>query len=356
VIKLSKAINNEGTLIDISDKSVESGLSANLKCPDYNCNSPVIAKKGKKMTHHFAHKPGANCTGLESLLHLLTKEVLIQNEQFKLPSHHMWLNDLVRIFRNEIKEIENHLDFYIPENIYNTYEFNLISCSSFDYKIEVIPEKEIRLSKFHLYLEKMIEGMTPDLRFNIPKTQRNLHVEIFVTHKVDNIKKEKIKDQNLCFLEIDISKHYKKDENITKDRIREIILKRDFKHSWINIPKLDLLITKNKNEILKKIENRILNFKEDYELFCKEILLEETQYIFEDEDYPNELYKKLKKEKSTFSCLLNKEIYNFYVNKYKSSNTFSILKQIHFKDKEISKNEFIDRWGEGIYRKIYGKW
>lgn len=58
-----------------SISNVESGLKCGCVCPA--CGEPIIAKKGTKMMHHFAHHAGHNCEyGYESSLHLAAKDIL----------------------------------------------------------------------------------------------------------------------------------------------------------------------------------------------------------------------------------------------------------------------------------------
>ena len=47
----------DGKVIHIS--AVESGLSCGCTCPA--CGESLVAKKGQKMMHHFAHKSGSDC-------------------------------------------------------------------------------------------------------------------------------------------------------------------------------------------------------------------------------------------------------------------------------------------------------
>lgn len=66
-IKLPYALKN-GDLIRISE--VSSGKQNDCLCPE--CKRPLIAKKGNKVAHHFAHGNDANCN-LESALHKTAK-------------------------------------------------------------------------------------------------------------------------------------------------------------------------------------------------------------------------------------------------------------------------------------------
>ena len=55
-------------------EDVESGLKCGCTCP--SCGEPLVAKKGTKRMHHFAHHAGENCEyGYETSLHLAAKEI-----------------------------------------------------------------------------------------------------------------------------------------------------------------------------------------------------------------------------------------------------------------------------------------
>lgn len=73
----------DGNLVEINE--VPSGLKCKCICP--GCGEKLIAKKGNKMIHHFAHKADAFCTtALETALHLKAKKILQNANQFMLPA------------------------------------------------------------------------------------------------------------------------------------------------------------------------------------------------------------------------------------------------------------------------------
>lgn len=68
---LTYAFNSEGKLVNIED--VDSGKKCNCFCPA--CQESLVAKKGTKNRHHFAHSSGTNCGhAVESMLHHLAKD------------------------------------------------------------------------------------------------------------------------------------------------------------------------------------------------------------------------------------------------------------------------------------------
>ena len=80
-LNLTVAIKN-GIITSVDD--VESGLKCGCVCPA--CGEPLVAKKGAKRIHHFAHQSGHNCEyGYESSLHLAAKEILSKSQKIILP-------------------------------------------------------------------------------------------------------------------------------------------------------------------------------------------------------------------------------------------------------------------------------
>jgi len=72
VLKIPFAITN-GRLVHISE--VASGLLCECTCPE--CNAPLIARKGKKVRHHFAHYLSTNCQP-ETVVHRIAKRLLAE--------------------------------------------------------------------------------------------------------------------------------------------------------------------------------------------------------------------------------------------------------------------------------------
>lgn len=72
----------DGELLHVAD--VERGLSCECVCP--SCGHHLVARKGNKMTPHFAHYKGAECAAaIESALHLAAKKVLLKEQYIVLP-------------------------------------------------------------------------------------------------------------------------------------------------------------------------------------------------------------------------------------------------------------------------------
>lgn len=74
-ILLPFAVKNEA-LVHISE--VASGRRSDCLCPA--CHKSLIARKGEKVAHHFAHDAGSNCS-VETALHSLAKRLIYDGVQ-----------------------------------------------------------------------------------------------------------------------------------------------------------------------------------------------------------------------------------------------------------------------------------
>lgn len=174
-----------GEIVDI--ESVESGLKCDCICPA--CGEPLVAKKGKVMMHHFAHHAGHNCEyGYESSLHLAAKDILSKTNKMVIPAVYLKFPD--------------------------------------SYKRVLISEaKEIPIDK--VILEKRCGDIIPDIV--VYSGGKQLFIEIYVTHKIDDTKLEKIKTANISTIEINLSK---KSETITKEELTDILLSDSEEKEW----------------------------------------------------------------------------------------------------------------------------
>ena len=65
---------------------VSSGLACDCVCP--HCQTPLIAKKGNRNRHHFAHYKKIDCDGsAETILHILGKQILSNASFLFIPGY-----------------------------------------------------------------------------------------------------------------------------------------------------------------------------------------------------------------------------------------------------------------------------
>ena len=79
---------------------VPSGVACACVCPA--CGAPLVAKKGRRIRHHFAHLQGFHCSfALETSLHLLGKAFLVKNKSIQTPPLQAYRAKLLRGSRHE---------------------------------------------------------------------------------------------------------------------------------------------------------------------------------------------------------------------------------------------------------------
>lgn len=139
-----------GEIVSIDD--VESGLKCGCVCP--SCGEQLVAKKGKKMMHHFAHYSGHSCEyGYESSLHLAAKDILSSAKKITIPPVFIKFD--------------------------NSYKKDELICEA----------KEIIIDRVEL--EKRYDDIIPDIV--VYSGGKQLFIEIFVTHSIDDVKLEKLR-------------------------------------------------------------------------------------------------------------------------------------------------------------------
>lgn len=148
----------DGRLLHIS--TVPSGLACACKCPA--CGTPLVARKGQQLEHHFAHHSSAACvTALESALHKLAKQVIADHRRVGLPAVEAVVGDERRLV--------------YPEMIFDGIDVTL---------------------------EEGMDGLRPDIVAR--KADRELLVEVAVTHFCDDQKIALIRERELATIEIDL--------------------------------------------------------------------------------------------------------------------------------------------------------
>ena len=176
----------DGQITSIAD--VESGLRCGCTCPA--CGEPLVAKKGSKVMHHFAHHTRHNCEyGYESSLHLAAKDILSKARKMVIPS----------------------VQLQFPGS----------------YKTELISQ-ETEIPIHHVELEQWFGDIIPDIV--VYSGKRYFFVEIFVTHPVDDGKLSKLKKANISTIEIDLSKL---DRMISPEELKDILLQGNESKKWI---------------------------------------------------------------------------------------------------------------------------
>jgi len=162
--ELVYGLTPDGNSVHIS--RAERGLSCGCRCPA--CHQTLIARKGKKKIHHFAHYArGGTCSHVvETNAHAWAKEVLDRVKWITLPEV---------IAEHDGKKVIRH-----PSQ---RYEFA------------------------GARLEKQLDNIIPDVVL-VLKNGIELIVEVRVTHACDERKIDKLRQSNLSAIEIDL-RHYR---------------------------------------------------------------------------------------------------------------------------------------------------
>lgn len=177
--------NNE--IVSIND--VDKGLKCGCICQA--CGEKLVARKGKIKTPHFAHYSGSECEyAYESILHLMSKEILASTKEFVIPA------------------------VYI--------EFP----GSYKQKELISEATKITIDKVEL--EKRFDNVVPDIV--VYSHGKSLFIEIFVTHKIDDNKHSKLREKNISTIEIDLSKI---DRQITYEELKRILISDCSEKRWV---------------------------------------------------------------------------------------------------------------------------
>lgn len=253
--KLLYALKEE-KLVSIED--VCSGKGCGCICP--GCKQPLIAKKGNILIHHFAHASGIDCKrGFESSLHILAKDIISECGFITLPD--------------------------ISVNFGNP---GLIQLDS---------SKTIVIDK--VYIEKSFDDVKPDIAIH---SGNNMYfVEIYVTHKIDENKFNKLKQKGISTIEIDLSDLKREINHNTsniepqklKNKLKNILINETTRKYWAYHNKIEQL----KEDSLNKLKLNLFHHEKlsDIELVKGCPLLEE--------DNNNKRYRKLDECKSCNYCL-----------------------------------------------------
>lgn len=218
---------SKSKLVHIS--SSLNGNSCNLHC--FVCESPLSAKQGKIQQHHFAHqsvdKSKRSC--YESNLHIVSKLLFGTGGKF------------VYSFQNEIEVVNK-------ENFFDNFKIKEPTALSF-LPIKMQIEKEVDLERIRS--DTLVTCVVDDL------FKEDIIIEIFVTHKVDDLKLEKIKRTGMTCIEIDMSDLI--GTNFSETEILEQLYSQR-RMTFLN----------SSNELKKYIVNKIIPVGYDHLLYTNE--------------------------------------------------------------------------------------
>ena len=200
----------DGVLVSIND--VERGLQKNVVCP--SCQTTLVARKGKLKIPHFAHYNGDEClTGLQTVLHIRAKEIIAETKSIFVPEHSIKLPGRTKPF-------------------------------------EIISPQKVTLDE--VWLEKRLDKIIPDV---FAKTHdKELLIEIRVSHAVEQTKIDLLKRMNLRAIEVDLSDFIAK--GYDDEVLRERLIEQHERKKWLSSPKFNSI----KEDVLMTTIHRVCSW------------------------------------------------------------------------------------------------
>ena len=201
---------------------VDRGLACGCFC--LLCNKPLIARKGNIRSHHFSHSANTECSYTpETILHFLAKKIISESNYITIPE-------------------------YLYANTTTTDDGVIIEHSGI-----VANGGRITIDNVLVENEAKRNGFVPDIV--IQSGNKSLIIEIYVTHKVDSDKLNRIYSNGEATLEINLNKDAILKS--TKD-LSALILDEAHNKDWLYHPNQER-IDKKLYEKRKEWENRIQN-------------------------------------------------------------------------------------------------
>jgi hypothetical protein len=154
-------------------RDVPLGKECGCVCPA--CHQPIYAKhcRAGKVTPHFAHAPGTNCTtGLETALHRAAKQLIEERAELSFPA------------------LRASIDIFDASGLRHQRS------------MEIAPAALRKLTGVRV--EIAVGDFRPDLIVDTHELGEVI-VEVAVTHFVDELKAKKFRDVGVSAIEIDIS-------------------------------------------------------------------------------------------------------------------------------------------------------
>ena len=197
--------------------------------------------------------------------------------------------------------------------------------------------KKIDLSKYDILVENYHGKIKPDIRL-ISKSypEKQLLIEVAVTHKISSSKQEFIEANNLALVEINLSSFYRKKEPLLVEEVRKIIIDNPYKSTWKHITRKEELLHKRKDEIMVVIEEKLRSIKKIY-LNLVEEYFENTDHALRDlndedllwdtaaviEEIEEDSFRH--KAGSEIKISTNEKLLKHFISIYKGGETYKII-------------------------------
>lgn len=246
------ALKEESNQVVHISQMVEKDRGKACECICLCCGRPLVAKlgRGKKAAHfaHLAEEGRTTCSAdaaNESGLHKIAKEIVCESEYIWLP----------QVTISEQNDPDRNVEDYKQQE---PLQFG----------------KKIELHYQNAKAEVPFDGFKPDVC--IFRNQKNILIEIAVTHYVDAEKYSRIKMVQMPTVEINIAdfiKDYKEKEiesiNDFKEKLKDALIDNVKNKTWIYHP--------SENEGIKKLCERNREFEKEYQQNRIKILKEQEE-------------------------------------------------------------------------------
>lgn len=184
----------DGRMVSVA----EVGRGKNCGCICAECLAPLVARKGAKKTHHFAHKSGALCVGgFMTAVHRMAQQIVLDHKVILFPGC------LIRIERKDRREGRHFLEHCI-DPVFVVLED---------------PRGEVWLGDLR---------RRPDIFCT--RDGEQIAIEIKVTHAVPGEKIASFAEHGVTAFEIDLARV---DEGIGYDSLADMVLRESSNRAWL---------------------------------------------------------------------------------------------------------------------------
>lgn len=250
--------NRSGILVHVS----EATRGAACGCVCVVCGGDLLAKKGQLRKHHFAHSSETNCTGAaETVLHLLSKELIEEMGSMTIPSYHF----------QKSRKLKNGFEVSHEQSIVNG---GVVTIDSVD-------------------LETSESGFVPDVVLH--SGHKKLIIEIAVTNRVKREKLRRIRNSNLPAIEIWLDEE---DALLSKEELKLKLSEDVASKNWLFHPKQ----REAERTYLKKLRDAIRNYRPHTQI-NKVSSRAKNGYVYSDYSKGISSYE---------LAIYDREVYNFY--------------------------------------------
>ncbi len=216
-VKLAWGINLNGDIRHISE--VPNGNKCQCVCIE--CGGALCANQGEIKTWYFSHQVDTNCSG-ESIIHFLAKKII---EDASRNSEPLYLPCL-----------EGELESY---------------CDLDEQHAERWHYKKLSLTNYTANSEVKIDDIVVDVLCEEHSTSQLFAIEIYRTHKKDDIAISKFEQKSLMSIEIDLSEL---ELDISKNELKNNVLK-TAPRRWIFNSEEKNLIAKAQRKLEQKTKH-----------------------------------------------------------------------------------------------------